>query len=120
VSLSIENSVCYHQSSGDHDENINPEEVAKKVEDAANIIRETSSTARQTVRNLQEAQYTATEIRDTATEVRDSHVVASTRSFCHDNEHIEFLAQLLFPFFDTIMRPLPVLINQSFCAFLHV
>jgi hypothetical protein len=41
-------------SSGDREENINPEEVAKKVKDAAKIIRETSSTARETVRKFHE------------------------------------------------------------------
>ena len=35
-------------TSGDREENINAEDVAKKVKDAAKIIRETSSTARET------------------------------------------------------------------------
>jgi hypothetical protein len=41
-------------SSSDREENINPEEVAKKVKDAANVIRETSSAARETVRKFYE------------------------------------------------------------------
>jgi hypothetical protein len=42
-------------SSGDREENINPEEVAKKVKDAAKVIRETSSAARETVRKFYES-----------------------------------------------------------------
>jgi len=44
-------SVCVYRKqsmlspSDDHDENINTEEVAKKVKDAAKVIRETSSAA---------------------------------------------------------------------------
>ena len=53
-------SVCVYRkqcmlSSGDREENINPEEVAKKVKDAAKIIRETSSAARETVRKFYES-----------------------------------------------------------------
>ena len=43
------------QERSDHEENINPEEVAKKVKDVAKIIRETSSTARETVRKFHES-----------------------------------------------------------------
>src|SRR5215467_9014141 len=77
-------------TSGDHEVNINAEEVANKVKDAAKIIRKTSSTARDTVRKFHKsgvvseyagavqeaavaAQDTAIEIRDTAMELRDSH-----------------------------------------------
>jgi predicted metal-binding transcription factor (methanogenesis marker protein 9) len=42
-------------SSTDREENISPEEVAKKVKDLAKIIRETSSTARETVRKFHES-----------------------------------------------------------------
>src|SRR5215472_673733 len=86
---------CMLSSSSDREENVNTEEVAKKVKDAAKVIRETSFAARETVRKFYEsgavselagavqeaavaAQDTETEIRVTAMEVRDRHVAAST------------------------------------------
>src|SRR5215813_13357092 len=95
LSVCVYRKQCMLSSGGDHEENINPEEVAKKVKDAAKIIRETSSTAGDTLRKFHEsgaiselagavqeaaaaAQDTATEIKDTAEEVRDSHVASDT------------------------------------------
>ena len=46
---------CMLSTSGDHEENIIPEEVTKKVKDAAKVIRETSSAARETVRKFYES-----------------------------------------------------------------
>ena len=45
---------CMSSSTG-REENKSPEEVAKKVKDAAKIIRETSSSARDTVRKFHES-----------------------------------------------------------------
>src|SRR5215472_3293020 len=95
LSVYVYRKQCMLSSNGDHEENINPEEVAKKVKDVAKVIRETSSAARETVKKFYEsgavselagavqeaavaAQDTATEIRVTAMEVRDRHVAAST------------------------------------------
>jgi hypothetical protein len=46
LSVYVYRKQCVLSSSSDRQENINPEEVAKKVKDAAKVIRETSSTAR--------------------------------------------------------------------------
>ena len=61
------------QERSDHEENINPEEGAKKVKDVAKIIRETSSTARETVRKFHESEAISDSI-PVSIDVWDCHI----------------------------------------------